>query len=300
MKLLITGAISWKEEQKKELREMGHELIYIQDERIPLREQGIALEDIEGIIGNGIFLYNEISDFHSLKYIQLTSAGFDRVPMDYIREHQIEIHNARGVYSVPMAEFALCGILQLYKQSRFFYENQKKCQWIKHRGLMELTGKTVCIFGCGSVGTECAKRFSAFGCRVIGIDLYPRKDIFYDSMIELQNMGTVLPEADIIVLTLPLTDDTRHFLNQQKFNELKRGAILVNIGRGALIDTDVLIKEMEHLGGAVLDVLEDEPLGQNSPLWTMENVIITPHNSFVGDENRERLNRLILKNIGER
>lgn len=120
MKLLITEAVSWNEDQKKELQGLGHELIYIQDERIPLKEQGIGVENIEGAICNGLFLYNDIADFKNLRYIQLTSAGYDRVPMEYITEHHIEIHNARGVYSVPMAEFALCGVLQLYKQSRFF------------------------------------------------------------------------------------------------------------------------------------------------------------------------------------
>lgn len=299
MKLLITGAISWNEEQKNKLKEIGHELVYIQDERIPLKNQGIDPEDIEGVVGNGLFLYNKISDFKNLKYIQLTSAGFNQVPMDYIREHQIEIHNARGVYSIPMAEFAVCGVLQLYKQSRFFYENQKNSQWEKHRKLIELSKKTVCIIGCGSVGTECAKRFAAFGSRVIGIDFYPRKDKSYEEIFELKSMEYVLPGSDIVVLTLPLTNETRHLMNQQRLEMMKERAILVNIARGAIVDTEALIRVMTHLGGAVLDVLEDEPLGKASPLWMMENVIITPHNSFVGDGNRERLSKLILRNIGE-
>lgn len=117
-----------------------------------------------------------IEKFKNLRYIQLTSAGYDRVPLDYVKEHQIEIHNARGVYSIPMAEFAISGVLQLYKQARFFDNNQKNHQWIKHRGLLELNEKTVCIVGCGSVGTECAKHFAAFGCQVVGIDLYQEKN----------------------------------------------------------------------------------------------------------------------------
>ena len=99
-----------------------------------------------------LFLSHPIEKFTNLRYIQLTSAGFDRVPMEYVKVHNIEIRNARGVYSIPMAEFALCGVLQLYKQSRFFMENQKARTWEKHRRLLELSGKTVCIIGCGSVG----------------------------------------------------------------------------------------------------------------------------------------------------
>ena len=108
-------------------------------------------EWVEGIVGNGIFLSHPIEKFKNLRYIQLTSAGYDRVPLDYVKEHQIETHNARGVYSIPMAEFAISGVLQLYKQARFFDNNQKNHQWIKHRGLLELNEKTVCIVGCGSV-----------------------------------------------------------------------------------------------------------------------------------------------------
>lgn len=300
MKLLITGAVSWKEEQKKELERLGHELIYIQDERIPLKEQGIGVENIEGAICNGLFLYNDIADFKNLRYIQLTSAGYDRVPMEYIAEHHIEIHNARGVYSVPMAEFALCGVLQLYKQSRFFCENQKRHVWEKHRGIQELSGKNVCVVGCGSVGAECAKRFQAFECHVTGIDIYPREDKDFTEMLGMEHLDTKLAENDIVVLTLPLTEETRHLMNERRLRLMKSGAVLVNIARGAVVDTDALVKEMSRLGGAVLDVFEEEPLSKESPLWEMENVILTPHNSFVGEGNRERLGRVILKNIEDK
>lgn len=297
MRMLITGAVSWEEEQKKELQGLGHELIYIQDERIPLKEQGIRVENIEGAICNGLFLYNDIADFKNLRYIQLTSAGYDRVPMEYITEHHIEIHNARGVYSVPMAEFALCGVLQLYKQSRFFGENQKQHVWEKHREILELSGKTVCIVGCGSVGTECAKRFCAFDCHVTGIDIYPREDKNFTEMLGMEQLDTKLAESDIIVLTLPLTEETRHLMNERRLWLMKPRAVFVNIARGAVVDTEALVKAMSRLGGAVLDVFEEEPLSKESPFWEMENVILTPHNSFVGEGNRERLQKEILKNI---
>lgn len=125
MRLLISGAISWTEKQVRDLEALGHVITYIQDERIPLRTQEIDEENIDGVICNSLFLYNNISEFKNLKYIQLTSAGFDRVPLDYIKEHNIKIYNARGVYSKPMAEFALSGVLQLHKKSYHFFENQK-------------------------------------------------------------------------------------------------------------------------------------------------------------------------------
>ena len=179
MKLLITGAWKCTSEQLNQIETMGHSVIFMQNEK---DELPCLYEEVEGVICNGLFLSHPIEKFTSLRYIQLTSAGFDRVPVDYVQAHGIAIHNARGVYSIPMAEFAISGVLQLYKQSRFFYENQKKSVWGKHRGVLELYEKTVCIVGCGNVGTECAKRFQAFGCNVIGVDLYPREDNAYEKI----------------------------------------------------------------------------------------------------------------------
>lgn len=297
MKLLLTGAVSWSEEQINEIRNLGNEILYIQDERIPLSEQDVDVACIEGVVCNGLFLYNNIADFKNLKYIQLTSAGFDRVPMDYINEHNIEIHNARGVYSIPMAEFAISGVLQLYKRSRFFCENQRSRVWKKHRNVRELYDKIVCVIGCGSVGTECAKRFKAFGCHVTGVDLYPRADENFDKMVSLEDFETVLNRSDVVVLALPLTDKTRHLMNESKLRGLKQGVVLINIARGAVLDTEAFINILPDLGGAVLDVFEEEPLPEDSPLWGMDNVVITPHNSFVGEGNRERLQRVVIENI---
>ena len=122
MKLLLTGAFKYTQEQIEYIKSLGHDVVFVQDERVPIE---FDISDIEAVVCNGLFLYTPIEKFKSLKFIQLTSAGLDRVPLDYIKEHNIKIANARGVYSAPMAEFALCGVLQLYKQSRFFYENQK-------------------------------------------------------------------------------------------------------------------------------------------------------------------------------
>lgn len=294
MNLLVSGVWSTAKDNIPELERMGHTVQFIQQEKEALP---CNYEWVEGVICNGLFLWHPIERFVNLKYIQLTSAGFDRVPMDYVEASGIEIHNAKGVYSIPMAEFAVSGVLQIYKQSRFFYEKQKAHRWEKHRGLLELYGKTVCIVGCGSVGTECAKRFLAFDCEVIGVDLYPREDKHYRKMVHLNYLDDLLPTTDILILTLPLTADTLHLMNTERFQLLKNGAVLVNIARGAVIDTEALIGSFDKLGGAVLDVFEKEPLDGDSPLWQMENVIVMPHNSFVGEKNQERLTDVLLSNL---
>lgn len=297
MKLLLTGAIQWPQERIDILKSLGHQVLYIQDERIPLSQQGIDVTSIEGVVCNGLFLYNDISEFQNLTYIQLTSAGCDRVPLDYIKEHHIELFNAKGVYSIPMAEFAVLGVLQLYKQAKFFFKNQQNKVWEKCRNIIELYGKKVAVVGCGNVGQECAKRFKAFGCQTIGVDLYPYESRDFDDMFGLDKLDTVLPDCDIVVLTLPLTDATKHLFDEARLRLLKSDAVLVNISRGAVINTEALIRMLPNIGGAVLDVFENEPLKQESLLWNFENVIITPHNSFVGEGNSERLWNIILRNL---
>ena len=294
MNLLITGALKYDKEFFKSIEHLENNILFQQNES---DELVCDYSWVEGVICNGLFLYHDIANFINLKYIQLTSAGYDRVPIDYIKEHHITIYNAKGVYSIPMAEFALCGVLQLYKQSSFFYENQKKHIWKKDRELLELAGKTVCILGCGSVGTECAKRFKAFGCKIIGVDVYTYYDINYDAIIDINSLDSVLPESDIVILTLPLTEQTHHLINAQKLKLLKKNAVLVNIARGAVLDTEALIETIPNLKGAVLDVFEEEPLFSDSKLWDMDNIIITPHNCFVGNNNKERLHILILLNL---
>lgn len=295
MNLLITGAARLEPEQIDSLRTAGHQVWFLQNEQDTLP---VAAGEIEGVICNGLFLHHDIAAFTNLRYIQLTSAGYDRVPMDEIRSRGITIHNAWGVYSAPMAEYAVSAVLLLYKQWVHFLENQRNREWQKHRGLLELSGKRVCIVGCGDVGTQCARRFGAFGCQVIGINRTVREDLVYDKILPLDHLSDGISDADILVLTLPLTEQTRHLIGHKELAELPDGGVIVNIARGGIIDTEALVDELRQQRiSAVLDVFEEEPLPASSPLWELPNVILTPHNSFVGEGNGERLWQLIKKNL---
>lgn len=296
MKLLLTGAIKYTDEQIEYLKSLGNDIVYVQDERNKI---DFDVSDIEGVVCNGLFLYNDIRHFKKLKYIQLTSAGFDRVPIDYINEHDIKIYNARGVYSIPMSEFALCGVLQFIKQSRLFYKNQNNHIWEKSRTLGELSGKKVIIVGAGNIGSEVAKRFSAFDASVIGVDITDDDRKYFDKVELLDNLDEQLKIADIVILTLPLTDSTREMFDKSKFDLMKKSSIFVNIARGPLVVESDLINSLKSgdISGAVLDVFEEEPLNENSPLWDMDNVILTPHNSFVGENNNRRMFDVIVNNL---
>lgn len=296
MNLLLTGAFRYANEQIEYIKSLGHQVTFVQDERIKL---DFDVSGIEGVVCNGLFLYTPIEEFKSLKFIQLTSAGFDRVPMRYVKEHNIKIFNARGVYSVPMAEFALCGILQLVKQSGFFYDNQKLSLWEKSRTLGELSGKTAVIIGAGNIGGEVAKRLSAFDVNVIGVDITDEPRPHFDKVELFSNIDEQLKTADVVVLTLPLTEETRGMFDRAKFELMKDSAVFVNIARGAIVNENDMINALNNnkIAGAVLDVFETEPLSKESPLWSMNNVIVTPHNSFVGENNNKRMFEVIIRNL---
>lgn len=198
-----------------------------------------------------------------------------------------------------MAEFAVGGVLQLYKQFDFFRKNQIQHKWEKSRNLIELAGKNILIVGAGNIGSQVAKRFKAFDANVIGIDLYPNDDCNFDSIYPVDKLDSMLPDADVIILTLPLIEETQGFFNKNKFALMKKSAVFVNVSRGKLVNQTDLIFALDNqvINGAVLDVFEDEPLTEDSPLWDMPNTVITPHNSFVGDGNNERMFNLISKNL---
>lgn len=294
--LLITGAISLSSEEKQELSLMGYNLYFLQNEKSELTD--IKYEDIDVVICNALFMYHPIEKFTSLKVIQLTSAGLDRVRVEYIKSHNIKLFNAGDTYSIPMSEYAICGVLDIYKQKRYYFINQEKHLWEKNKDILELNNKTVTILGCGNVGKQCAYRFKAFNCFVIGVDINKVSSPF-DKYVDISSLDEVLPLTDVLVLSLPLTKETEHLIDKEKLSKLKKSAVIVNISRGKIIDQDALIDALKSnsLLGAVLDVFEEEPLSKDSPLWDMKNVIVTPHISYCGENNKDRLFEKIKINL---
>ncbi|MGD6802087.1 NAD(P)-dependent oxidoreductase [Rossellomorea aquimaris] len=296
MKLLLTGAFNYCEEQLDGLKSQGYEILFVQDERIPLK---VDVSDVDAVVCNALFLFNDIKKFKNLKIIQLTSAGLDRVPLDYIKENRISLFNAKGVYSIPMAEWVVLKILEIYKKSRVFYEAQREHQWNKQRELLELTGRTASIIGYGDVGKEIAKRLKGFDVKVIGVGRRSLECQFIDDFYLVDELENVLKMSDIVILTLPLTHQTNNLIDSDKLVMMKNNSILVNVSRGGIIEEDSLIetlKEGKFLGVA-LDVFEEEPLKEDSRLWNCNRVIITPHNSFVSNKTSKRLFETILKNL---
>jgi phosphoglycerate dehydrogenase-like enzyme len=254
---------------------------------------------VDVVVCNSLFLYNDISKFNNLKLIQLTSSGLDRVPLSKINEQGILLSNALGVYSIPMAEWVILKILEIYKTTRFFEENQRRSEWSKKRDLFELYGKNVGIIGTGSVGSEIAKRLKPFGCNILGLNTSGTKREFFDECMKDNKLHKFLAQSDVVVLTLPLTDKSRDLINSDTLSLMKEDAILINVSRGGIVNEKDLIVHLENnkLRGVALDVFTEEPLPIYSPLWKSPKVLVTPHNSFVSDNISSRMFNLIYNNL---
>ena len=296
MKLLLTGAFPYSEAQIDQIKALGFEVFYVKDERKPLP---VEVSAIEAVVCNNLFLHHDIAEFKNLKLVQLLSAGLDRVPLDYINDHNIKLFNAGDVYSFPMAEWAVLKILEIYKKSRFFYRNQEKRLWQKNRDIEELTGKKVGIIGLGNIGKAIAKRLKPFGVEITAVDIRQVEAEPVGRFRMIDELDQVLKASDIIILTLPLTEQTRHLISAERLKLMPDHACLVNLSRGAIIDEAALIEALQagRFRGVALDVFEEEPLPGGSPLWGFDNVIITPHNSFISDRVNERLFALVLTNL---
>lgn len=296
MNILLTGAWQGAKENAAALEAMGHSVRFLQYEKDPLP---CEYEWVEGVVCNGLFLSHPIENFSNLHYIQLTSAGFDRVPMDYVQSHGITVHNAAGVYSVPMAEWTLMRLLELFKNAPALYANQQNAQWVKDRSWVELSGKTACIVGFGAYGMETAKRLKAFGMSVLAVNRSQKESPYVDRWYSLEDLKEALPEADAVILAIALTPQTKNLMNSQCLACMKQGAVLLNAARGDLVDENAVLSALNSgkLSGAALDVFSEEPLPEDNPLWKHKNVLLSPHNSFVSDGNSVRLANIILSRL---
>lgn len=217
----------------------------------------------------------------SLRWIQTTSAGVDRLTLaDRPFPREILLTNASGVFGVAGGEHILAMMLHFARGFSFYLANQRRGEWVRdisHARLLK--GQTLVLLGLGDLGREVARRARAFDMRVIGVKRTPGEVEGVDRVVTSDRLDDVLPLADHLAITLPLTKETHHLLNARRLGLLPRGAYVYNIGRGAVIDQAALVDALMsgHVAGAGLDVFEEEPLPADSPLWRMENVLITPH-----------------------
>ena len=224
-----------------------------------------------------------IREAKNLKFVQMTWAGADIYTRGGFPQGT-KIANASGAFGPVIAEYVIGAILCVYRRFPEYIENQKVCIWRDAGAERTIEGKTALILGTGDIGSNIAKRLSAFGTKNIGIRRTGAPAQYFDEMHTLSDIDSLLPRADLVIGCLPNTKETGHILNYDRLCLMKSDALFINVGRGSLIDTDALIRALEErrIAGTILDVLENEPLAADSPLWKMPNVLITPHISGRG------------------
>ncbi|MFC7584974.1 D-2-hydroxyacid dehydrogenase [Nonomuraea antimicrobica] len=220
----------------------------------------------------------------TLRWLQLASTGLDGYG-HLARRPEVRCTNLPGTFANPVAQTCLAGILAHYRGLDRLAAWQRSALWNRDAlrpQLRTLTGQRALILGTGSIGRRLAELLTPFGCEVMTVGRH-------SGDITINDLDRVLPDADIVCAVLPGTDQTRHLLDRRRLSLMKTGALLLNAGRGSLIDEDALIDALRagRLGGAVLDVTAQEPLPPDNPLWKCPNLLLTQHTAGgSADENR--------------
>ncbi len=217
----------------------------------------------------------------SLKWVQTISAGIDFLPLDQLAKRGIMVSNMSGLHSEAISENVLAYILILNRGLKFALANQAKQSWdFNFPKIKQLQDKKILIFGTGAIGSAVAKILQAFDVEVIGVNRHGKDLKYFDRVITQEQLGD-FADADYLISDMPLTTQTHGYFDSDFFSLFKKQPIFINVGRGPSVVEKDLIKALKDniLSGAALDVFEHEPLASDSPLWKMENVIVTPHSS---------------------
>ena len=217
----------------------------------------------------------------NLRWIQSLSAGAEGLLQLSCAKPPMRISKLAGVHGTPMSESCMAYILSFLRALPRLRDQQKRHVWKKpvNPAPDECRDKTVAIVGIGDIGQEVARKCKAFDLRVIGCRRTPRPMDCVDEMYPVEQLEQVLSQADFVVCLVPQSPEAEHMFGPRQFAAMKPTAVFINIGRGAVVDTQALIAALQNgtIAGAALDALEEEPLPEDSPLWDMENVLLTPH-----------------------
>ncbi len=266
-------------------------------------EMEAALDDIE--IAACQFPRDLLLRARNLRWYQQWAAGANwllRYPeaaeMDFV------LTSASGVHAIPISEHIFALLLAFARMIDQSVRCQTRGEWMpdeqKKKNVFELAGKTMVLIGVGAIGERTARVATAFGMRVLGVRRNPdRGAAGVEAMFGPDRLLDVLPEADFVVITVPLTEETRGMIGERELRAMKPTAYLVNIGRGGTVDESALVRALEEgwIAGAGLDVFETEPLPEDSPLWRMENVIVTAHYAGFNPHYDERAMAIFLDNL---
>ncbi len=286
----VLTVLPLNEEHKKRYQSISNELEFNFSSYEEVTEEEIGEANI--IIGN--VPPEKIKGSKNLKWLQLNSAGTDGyLDVGVLPEGAI-LTNATGAYGLAISEHMVGNALMLMKRLHQYHDNMKQHVWKDEGTVNSIWNSNTLVVGLGDIGSEFAKKMNALGSNVYGIRRNKaKKPEYLHELHTMEALDELLPMADIVALTLPGTKELYHLFDKERFSKMKKGSILLNVGRGMLIDEEALCDALTNgtLYGAGIDVTEVEPLSEESRLWDMENLILTPHISgqFHLQETLERI-----------
>lgn len=275
----------------------GLKIYFMENDEFPGQD---ILDKIEIYVGWR--MKNAVEAMPNLKWIQFHMAGVDRYVDEFkAMETAPRVTNGSGTFDVPISEHSVAMLLAVARNINKYVLNQTEGKWHYEGKVKEIKGSTAGIVGFGSIGKYCAQLLNAFGAKVYAhklgqIDKPEYVDrIFYGD----DGLDEMLPECDFVLIFLPGTESTRHLFDRKRMLKMKKGAIITNIGRGYVIDCEALADLIEegHIGGAGLDVTDPEPLDEGNRLWKMDNVVITPHVSYLSPSDKIRMLNVFEENL---
>ena len=217
--------------------------------------------------------------FPNLKMLQIISAGYEKIDLEDIRRRGITLCNVRGLYSGHMAEDIIMRMIYLTRKTYLAAQQQREHVWNLIKPIGALMDSTVVFIGAGSIATETAKRLQPFGVRILGVARSERNQPYFEKIYSFDHVEEAVAQADYLVCCLPQSDDTENIVGKNVFDNIKPGAIYVNVGRGTAVDEDALCEALRsgRVASGSSDVFHTEPLRADSPFWDMPNFLITPH-----------------------
>ena len=259
-------------------------------------------EVLYGIPGDtGAGLAEAVRRAPGLRWVQATAAGAgEQVRAAQLGDalERVTVTSAAGVHGGPLAEFAFYGLLALRRDAARYARLRAERRW-DHFANAELEGETIAIVGMGSIGRAIAVRARAFGMHVVGVTRTGAPVAEAHETVAMRDLPAIAARAGVLAVTLPGTEQTRGLVDRATIAALRPDAIVVNVGRGAVIDQAALVEALERkaIAGAVLDVFDPEPLPPDNPLWTLENVVFSPHTAALSVRENERIVALFIDNL---